>query len=212
MTAHRTTDALIQELAGTRVPPPMSVVPVIWGMGLASFVPVALFWVIFGLRSDLGSALVQFPVMAKSLLPLCLAILATGLAFTSGRPGRQVSFWPLALPAVAGLTLVGLRLAEGPDGIFSEVVGRSALACVTSILGMSALPVWIAIRLFRQSAPTRPAVTGGLLGLAVGAAVAAGYALHCTEDSPLFFMTWYVLAILGVAGGGALSGRRLLRW
>jgi hypothetical protein len=47
--------------------------------------------------------------------------------------------------------------------------------------------------------------------------VAAGfatsvYSLVCTEDSPLFYVTWYGLGILLVAGLGAALGARLLRW
>jgi hypothetical protein len=66
--------------------------------------------------------------------------------------------------------------------------------------------------MLRRAAPVRPGVTGALLGLAVGAGVAAGYALYCTEDSPLFFMLWYSLAIGIVAGCGAILGLRFLRW
>ncbi|MBD3765305.1 MAG: DUF1109 family protein, partial [Rhodobacterales bacterium] len=44
------------------------------------------------------------------------------------------------------------------------------------------------------------------------AGVAAGYALHCTEDSPLFFVLWYGLGILVPTLAGAWLGRRLLAW
>ena len=30
--------------------------------------------------------------------------------------------------------------------------------------------------------------------------------MHCTEDSPLFYAVWYVLAILVATGLGALPG------
>lgn len=49
-------------------------------------------------------------------------------------------------------------------------------------------------------------------GLAAGAIAAAIYAWHCPDDSPLFLATWYMIAIAGVTVGGALLGRRLLRW
>ncbi len=38
------------------------------------------------------------------------------------------------------------------------------------------------------------------------------YSIHCTEDSPLFYAVWYMLAILGASALGALLGSRLLRW
>jgi hypothetical protein len=36
--------------------------------------------------------------------------------------------------------------------------------------------------------------------------------VHCTEDSPLFWSFWYVLAILFATALGALLGARVLRW
>jgi hypothetical protein len=38
------------------------------------------------------------------------------------------------------------------------------------------------------------------------------YAMHCIEDSPLFYITWYGLAIGGVAAVSTLIGARVLRW
>ena len=38
------------------------------------------------------------------------------------------------------------------------------------------------------------------------------YLLEWSRNSPLFVMTWYVLATLVVVGLGALAGYRLLRW
>jgi hypothetical protein len=181
-------------------------------MLIAMLVPLVLFWLAFGLRQDLAEAILRLPVQAKTILPLAVSLLATGLAIGSGRPGKRVTLWLLVVPALAGLALVGLRLAESPDDVLSEFAGQTAVACMTSITLMSALPLWVAIRLFQHAAPTRPALTGALLGLAVGAGVASGYALHCTEDSPLFFMAWYVLAICVVAAAGATVGSRVLRW
>lgn len=213
MIAKRTTDEFIRELAERPpVSPALSGGAVLIGMAVASLLPLALFWAVFGLREDLGAAVTRLAVQAKTVLPLAVALLATGLAILSGRPGKAVGLWPLAVPALAGFVLVGLRLAERPDAVVPEVLGQTALACLTSIMALAVLPLWVAIRMFRNAAPTRPAMTGALLGLAAGAGVASGYALHCTEDSPLFYMVWYVLGIVAVAGIGAIAGNRLLRW
>lgn len=212
MNAKRTTDDLIHDLARRPLPPPLSVTATMGGMVPALLLPLVLFWLVFGLRQDLAEALLHLPVQAKSILPLALSVLAASLAIGSGRPGQRVALWPLAMPALAGLVLVALRLAEGPQAMLAEAVGQTALACMASIAAMSVLPLWVAMRMFRHAAPTRPALTGALLGLAVGAGVAAGYALHCTEDSPLFFMSWYVLAIATVTAAGAIAGGRVLRW
>lgn len=62
------------------------------------------------------------------------------------------------------------------------------------------------------TASTRPGLTGFVAGITSGGLAAAVYAFHCTYDSPLFYGTWYVVAVLAVAGVSALIGRRLLRW
>ena len=64
----------------------------------------------------------------------------------------------------------------------------------------------------RGGASTRPALTGAVAGLLSGGAAAVVYSMHCTEDSPLFYAVWYVLAILAVTVAGALLGSRVLRW
>jgi hypothetical protein len=41
---------------------------------------------------------------------------------------------------------------------------------------------------------------------------AAGYALHCTDDSLPFIALWYGGAIVMCTLAGAVLGPRLLRW
>jgi len=38
------------------------------------------------------------------------------------------------------------------------------------------------------------------------------YASHCTDDSPLFVMTWYSIATALVAAIGAFVGSKVLRF
>jgi hypothetical protein len=66
--------------------------------------------------------------------------------------------------------------------------------------------------MLRRGATTAPAKAGFVAGLAGAGFAAAVYALHCTEDSPLFYVTWYGLAIMGVAIVSAMIGARSLRW
>lgn len=213
MNAKRTTDDLIRDLAARPVPAAWSPAATLGGMLSAVAITLALFWLVFGLRADLAGAMQQVPVLAKTALPVALSILAVGLALASARPGRRVTVWPLLVPLGLGAVLVAARIAQGSASpLMAELVGKTALACITSIMLMALLPLGAALLLARRAAPTRPALTGSLLGLAAGAGIAAGYALHCTEDSPLFFMTWYSLAICAVSVVGAVMGARLLRW
>jgi hypothetical protein len=47
---------------------------------------------------------------------------------------------------------------------------------------------------------------------AAGGIAASFYAVHCTDDSPLFVATWYTIAIAGLALVGAAAADRLARW
>lgn len=134
------------------------------------------------------------------------------LALHSARPGAVVRPWLLAVPVAAALSLFAARLVQAPVGqILPAVLGNSA-ACLVSITALSAPAIILDLALFRRGATLRPAPTGALIGLAASGGAAAGYALHCTEDSPLFSTVWYGLAMLAGITAGAAAGRRMLRW
>jgi hypothetical protein len=64
-------------------------------------------------------------------------------------------------------------------------------------------------------APGRPNVScydGGGGGLLAGGLGATVFAMHCTNDSPLFVAIWYALAIGLMSIFGAVVGRHALRW
>jgi hypothetical protein len=213
MTRRRSTDDLIQDLARRALPPPFS--PALLASATLGLMALCLwlFLLGLGLRADLYSALQTGNVQAKSILPLALFAIALGLALASARPGVRVPVWLLGLPVAAAAALVAYRLATmGAAPVVPEFLGQTALACLTSITALSALPLAAGMWLMRRGAPTRPGLSGALLGLAVGAGIAAGYALHCTEDSPLFFVLWYGLAMSIPAAVGGYLGRRVLHW
>jgi hypothetical protein len=64
----------------------------------------------------------------------------------------------------------------------------------------------------RHGAPTRPALAGAVAGAMSAGFAATFYASHCTDDSPLFVMTWYTVATAVVTAIGALAGARFLRF
>ena len=64
----------------------------------------------------------------------------------------------------------------------------------------------------RHGAPARPVLAGALAGLMSAGLAATLYASHCTDDSPLFVMTWYSLGTALVTAIGALAGSKLLRF
>lgn len=213
MTNRSSTDALIRQLAAS--PPParlsrrLAAGSMLGAVGLA----VGLFLLLAGPRADLWTVLAHPAVLAKMALPLALAVPAMMLALRSARPGAPLRLWPLAIPVAIALALFAARLGQTPPArILPGILGSSAAACLLSITALSAPAMVLGMILLRRGAALRPALTGGLTGLAASAGATAGYALHCTEDSPLFFTTWYGLAILICTAAGALAGRRLLRW
>ncbi len=96
--------------------------------------------------------------------------------------------------------------------IMTRLVGNNWRTCLIAIPLMS-LPLLAAALLgLRHGAPTRPAATGAIAGLLSAGLAATLYASHCTDDSPLFVVTWYTTATALVTAIGALAGSRVLRF
>ncbi|MDR7123498.1 DUF1109 domain-containing protein [Pseudotabrizicola sp. 4114] len=212
MTNRQSTRDLIRDLAAAPAPVPFNPVATAGGMLTLLVIGLVPFLAVSGLRPDLAAAWEQLPVQAKTVLPVLLSISAIWLALRSSRPEARLALWPLAVPAAPAIALVLWRLAGAEGSLLSETMGQTALVCLGSITLLSALPLAAGVCLLRRAAPTRPVLTGTLLGIAAAAGVTAGYALHCTEDSPLFFVTWYGLAIGIVGMTGAWLGHQFLRW
>jgi hypothetical protein len=213
MTRHPTTEDLIDDLARRRPPPPFLPDRVATIVVTSVVAAVLSFWLTFGMRPDLPAALAAPIMLIKLALPLSLAALALWLALASARPGARAPAALLFIPATVALFLFGWRSAAVPDGqLWSELVGQTAAACLVSISTLALLPIGLGLAALRHGAPTQPVLSGALMGLASGAGVAAGYALHCTQDSPLFFVTWYGLAMVITTTFGAIAGDRFLRW
>jgi hypothetical protein len=211
------TDALIARLAAEAGPVRPHRVTAALALALAAAVPVAalLFAAVFDLRPDLAAALLHPIVLAKTVLPLALGMMALALARTAAHPAArsgQVARAIWLVPALA-LALFVWALALPPEvGRQMAFTGKSLAYCPPAIIGLS-LPVTAAmLAALRRGAPVRPARTGALAGLAAGGIAAAIYSLSCTEDTPLFYAVWYTLAVAIAAALGALAGLRALRW
>ncbi|MES2843603.1 MAG: DUF1109 domain-containing protein [Pseudomonadota bacterium] len=207
------TDDLIALMAADATPArpvaPVLVVSFLAVLGVAGFI----FLSVIGMRDDLPGAYAQPLIAAKSVLPVGLALLGLGFAIALARPDGQVRLWPLSVIGVAALGLFALGMLATPTERWaSGIVGQTILPCLLSIPALAVVPLGVALVALRRGASTAPRLSGALAGLGAGAAATAVYALHCTEDSPLFYVTWYGLAILLVTALGAALGQRLLRW
>jgi hypothetical protein len=209
------TDDLIRTLAADQVVPRSLISVLILSLIPSLAIAVAVVWIALGFRVDLPEALLS-PVSAmRILLTAGLGIVAARLALLLSRPdGRdKARLWPLAAFAAAALGLLGWAyVTTDADARQMATVGKTMLTCLLMIPILSILPVASVLVMLRRGATTAPALAGFVAGLAGSGMGAAVYALHCTEDSPLFYVTWYGLAIFGVTLVSTLLGARLLRW
>jgi hypothetical protein len=209
------TEQLIQAMSADtqRTRPVASVLPAAF---LATAVLCgAILLSLLGIRSDLADALTHLPTLLKPALPLALAVGGFGAVLRLSRPGDTSGFWPVVLAAVPAVVILAM-LAAGSGLPASEIgtamIGSTLAACLTAIplvsLPVAAASLWA----LRRGASTRPRLTGAAAGLMSAGTGAAMYSMHCTDDNPLFYGTWYTVAILIVTAISAWAGSRLLRW
>lgn len=183
-------------------------------LALGGLVSLVLFLLAIGVRPDVAQALATWRFNLKVGLVLLALVLAFGLCLvlsrpvTSSPPGRRLL--PLLALAVAA---VAIELVVLPSASWaSRLVGSNAVPCLVEIPTLALAPLAAVLLALRSSAPASPALAGAAAGLLAAAAGAALYAFQCFDDSPLFVVTWYVLAAIPVILLGAVVGHRLLRW
>ncbi|WP_029003160.1 NrsF family protein [Azorhizobium doebereinerae] len=174
-----------------------------------------LFAATLAVRANFAALLLDPRILLKFAVTLSLAGAAAALALRLSRPGAaarpaaRLLLVPLLVLAIG----VGTELARTPERSWMPgLVGQYAVYCVLLIPLMAAPVLGAVLLALRRGAPGHPAWAGAAAGLLAGGLGAACYALHCTDDSPLFVLAWYGLAIGAVTLAGALLGRRLLAW
>jgi hypothetical protein len=181
----------------------------------AGIVIAALVFTEVGFRPDISDALRSGRFLFKFVVTVALAITAYSAARALGRPddhlGRRWLVLAIAPFLLASAVLVEL-LAMPEDQWMPRLIGHNALHCLTLIPVLSLGPLACILFALRQGAPSKPGLAGAVAGLAASGIAATFYAANCTDDSPLFVMTWYSLAVLIVTAAGYLVGEKLLRW
>ncbi|MDO8881516.1 MAG: NrsF family protein [Pseudotabrizicola sp.] len=206
------TDDLIRALAGDSVIARAPQSRLVWLLPALALGFVGL-WSQFGLRTDLGAALLDPVSVMRFVLGFVLGAVALAAGMRLARPGAVVQLWPLAIVALVALGLWLWAFVQAPTGTRQmAIIGKTMVGCLTTIPLLAVLPTVAVLAALRQGAVVRPMLAGAVAGLAGGGLAAVVYALHCTEDSPLFYVTWYGTAILGVAAVSALAARQVLRW
>lgn len=205
-------EALAADAKTRRTPPAAVMLP---ALAAAIVVAGAALLSTIGIRADVAAALATTRFPYKLVVVLGLAIPSILLLLRLARPGAPARGPALALvafPALAAAGIVAELFAVPSQAWVPRLIGNNAAICMTVIPLLAVAPLAALLLALRQGAPTRPALTGAVAGLAAGAVAAFLYGWHCSDDSPLFVATWYPLAICLPTAVGAAAGSRLLRW
>jgi hypothetical protein len=210
------TDQLIRTLAADNSFRPRPVGFVL-ALVLLAAAPVSLlmFFSMLGVRPDVMTAMHNPFFDLKFAVTLALAAAGVASSLHLSRPEVSLAGfgWLFVIPAgllaagIAGEAMMPQRLP-----MMTRLVGSNSRVCMTAIPVMSIPLLAASIFGLRHGAPTRPALAGAVAGLMSAGLAATFYASHCTDDSPLFVMTWYTLATALVTAIGALAGARFLRF
>ncbi len=187
------------------------------GLALVAAAPVSIlmFFATLGVRPDVMTAMRNPFFDLKFAVTLALAISAIVLSLHLSRPEALLRGWALLLLVPAGILAAGIggeMMMPQRLPMMTRLVGSNSRACMTAIPLMSLPLLAGALYGLRHGAPTRPAIAGAVAGLLSAGLAATLYASHCTDDSPLFVMTWYSIATALVTAIGALVGSKVLRF
>ena len=181
----------------------------------AAPITIAIFFWRLGVRPDVMTAIHNPFFDLKFAVTLSLAIPAIANGLHLSRPEASLRGWLWLLVIPVGLLVAGIAgemMLPQRLPMMARLIGSNSRICLTAIPLMS-LPLLAAALIgLRHGAPSRPALTGAIAGLLSSGLAATLYASNCTDDSPLFVITWYSIATAMVASIGALAGNRLLRF
>jgi hypothetical protein len=185
------------------------------GLLAASPVSIAIFVSTLAVRPDVMTAMHNPFFDLKFAVTLALAISAIALSLHLSRPEASLQEWVWLLLIPVGLLVAGIAgemMLPQQLPMMTRLVGNNSRMCLTAIPAMS-LPLLVAALIgLRHGATSRPALTGAIAGLLSAGLAATLYGSNCTDDSPLFVMTWYSIATAMVTSLGALAGSRVLRF
>jgi hypothetical protein len=176
---------------------------------------VAMFLAGLGVRPDIMTAMHNPFFGLKFVVTLALATTAIVVSLHLSRPEASLKGWAWLLLIPLGILATGIAsemMMPQRVPMMTRLIGNNARVCVTAIPLISMPLLAGALIGLRHGAPTRPAVAGAIAGLLSAGLAATLYASHCTDDSPLFVVTWYTIATGLVAAIGALAGSKVLRF
>jgi hypothetical protein len=210
-----TTDDLIRALAADEyVGRKPGIALLVELLPATAFVAI-LFFTRIGFRDDIDAALHTVRFLFKFVVIVPLAVVTVGALFHSTGPLPALGWWAKLLPFPLLLLCAGVMaelLTVPPSDWVVRLIGSNAVNCMTLIPLLASGPLVLFITALKSGAPAHPGWSGAMAGLAAGSLAAVFYAMNCFDDSPLFVITWYPLAILAVVSAGYFAGIRYLQW
>ncbi len=183
---------------------------------IAAILIVAIaFFSAIGFRPDIDSATETVRFLFKFVITIALAATGGIAMFRIGKPGvpLTLSAWSLLIPLALAVGAAIVELLVTPAATWAaRMVGHNSRLCLTIIPLLSVGPLACFLLALRHGAPARPGLAGAVAGCASAGIAATFYASNCNDDSPLFVLFWYPMAISAVVATGALIGRSFLRW
>ena len=182
-------------------------------LAASAAIALALLILVIKPRPDLMLAATTLLFDLKMVLMATLAVAAVALLRAVARPEASLPRAVLILPAAMLVFGIGHELAtQLPANYATRLVGRNWAFCLVAIPFMAIGPLALIMAAMRASAPASATRGGAIAGFAAGIVAAFFYGIHCVDDSPLFVVTWYTLAIGLITVLGAAIGRRVLAW
>jgi hypothetical protein len=182
---------------------------------VAAPVSVAMFMMGLGVRPDVMTAMHNPFFDLKFVVTLALAIAAIAVSLHLSRPEASLKGWGWLLLIPVGIIAAGIAsemMMPQRLPMMTRLIGSNSRVCMTAIPLLSLPLLAGALAGLRHGAPARPALAGALAGLVSAGLAATLYASHCTDDSPLFVLTWYTISTAAVTAVGALIGAKVLRF
>jgi hypothetical protein len=182
---------------------------------IGTAVAVGATFFVLGFRTDLEEVTAWAFLILKLGFTAAIAGLTSIYLIRVARPGgeRKTSIIVAALPVFVIVVAAAISLVSAPTAYWRKMVmGEQWLECLLSIPIIAIVPFVGIVWAVRRMAPTDLVRAGAFTGLAAGAMSAAGYAIHCTDDSLPFVALWYGGTIALCTLAGAILGPRLLRW
>jgi len=210
------TDHLIAAIAADGAATPPSIARrIAAALGIGGLIALVLFAQGLGVRPDIAVALQTWRFVVKVAIVLTSFTAALWATAHLARPDadQRQALAVLSLPLLMLAVAIGGELALSPASTWSAwAIGSNSRVCLFYIGLMAVAPLAALLAALRAGAPRSPALAGAVAGLLAGSLAASLYAIHCTDDSPLFVALWYPPPILLATLAGAVAGYRLLRW